>query len=401
MFRMHPDRFQANAPGSLVKVEHPDGPYWAFVPDPLPPYLAWDSELVQILSSADRALGELAGLGRTMRNPHLLVAPFIRREAVSSSRIEGTQADLLDLYVSQLSLPGVSPRASEADVQETLNYVHALEYGRRRLTAIPLSLRLIREVHERLLTGVRGRKASPGEFRTIQNMIGGAKPQTARFVPPPAHLSSGILHSGTPPMFEALEQLEVYLNADNHHPPLIRLALIHYQFEAIHPFLDGNGRLGRLLIALILIHWDLLPLPLLYLSAYFEQHRDAYYDRLLAVSQRAAWRDWVIFFLKGIFEQAQDASGRAKRLNDLRERWREQLHKSGRSGLPIRLVDYLFETPILTISEAERHLGVTYRSAKLAVDKLVALGVLAPFRDLPYARPYIAREILQVLGLGT
>jgi Fic family protein len=224
-----------------------------------------------------------------MPNPHLLIGPFMRREAVLSSRIEGTQADIVDLYayeVGQLPLPGMELPPSEGDVREVLNYVHALEYGLERLNTLPVSLRLIRELHDRLLTGVRGEHATPGEFRRRQNWIGrpGCTLNEATFVPPPV-----------PQMRNALDAFEKYLNSGDLHPPLVRLALAHYQFEAIHPFVDGNGRIGRLLISLLLVQWDLMPLPLLYLSAFFHRHRQDYYERLMAVSERDAWRDWILF----------------------------------------------------------------------------------------------------------
>jgi Fic family protein len=248
----------------------------------LPSHIEFDRALVSALSDADRALGELAGLGRTLPNPNLLIRPFIRREAVLSSRIEGTQADAADLYAyeaKQLALPLSSSAASDTDVREVFNYVRALEYGLERLSTLPVSLRLIREVHDVLMKGVRGEFATPGEFRRTQNWIvwPGCTLKDATYVPPVAE------------MREALGDLEKYLYADDPLPPLIRLALIHYQFEAIQPFIDGNGRIGRLLISLLLINWNLQPVPLLYLSAYFERQRDAYYDHLLAVSERGNW----------------------------------------------------------------------------------------------------------------
>ncbi len=276
------ERFQNTPAGRLLQVGQDQTAYWAFAPNPLPPVLVWDAELVRVLSDADRALGELAGLGRTMPNPNLLIRPFIRREAVLSSRIEGTQADIADLYAyeaGQLPLPGVKPAPPESDVREVLNYVHAMEYGLERIQTLPVSLRLLRELHERLLAGVRGDQATPGEFRRTQNWIGrpGCTLNDADFVPPPVA-----------EMNAALDAFEKYLHAGNAYPPLVRLAVIHYQFEAIHPFLDGNGRIGRLLISLLLVHWNLLSLPLLYLSAFFERHRKDYYDLLFAVSERGA-----------------------------------------------------------------------------------------------------------------
>lgn len=388
---MDPDRFRQSPSGALIRVGQGEGTYWAFVPNPLPPQLPIDWDLARSLSGADRALSELAGVGRTMPNPHLLIGPFVRREAVLSSRIEGTQADIADLYayeVGLLPLPDLESGPPETDVREVLNYVHALEYGLERLATLPVSLRLIRELHERLLTGVRGEHATPGEFRHSQNWLGppNCNLNEARFVPPPV-----------PQMREALNAFESYLHDAGAHPPLVRLALAHYQFEAIHPFVDGNGRIGRLLISLLLVEWGLLPIPLLYLSAFFHRHRQEYYDLLMAVSERGAWRDWITFFLQGVAEQARDAVVRAKRLQDLQASWRERLAEA-RSATPLRLADSLFDSPVLTIPQAQRHLGVTYRSAQRNVQKLVAAGILQQMGESSYGKTFLASEILEAIG---
>ncbi|HOT91454.1 MAG TPA: Fic family protein [Anaerolineae bacterium] len=388
---MNPEQFRKSTSGQVVRVGQGEAAYWAFVPHPLPPSLPADWELTRALSEADRALSELAGLGRTIPNPHLLIGPFVRREAVLSSRIEGTQANIADLYayeVGQLPLPGLEA-PPEADVREVLNYVNALEYGLKRLETLPVSLRLMRELHERLLAGVRGEYATPGEFRRSQNWIGppGCTLNEATFVPPPV-----------PQMHEALDALEKYLHSDDVYPPLLRLALVHHQFEAIHPFVDGNGRIGRLLLSLLLVQWELLPLPLLYLSAYFYRHRQDYYDLLLGVSARGAWRDWLLFFLRGVAEQAGDAAARARRLQDLRETWHQRLAQTRSSALLIRLVDALFDRPILTIPQAQRLLDVTYPSAQRNVEKLVQAGILQLTGEAVYGKTYMATEIMNVIG---
>ncbi|MBI4494837.1 MAG: Fic family protein [Chloroflexi bacterium] len=390
---MNHARFLERPAGQVVKVGQGDVAYRAFVPNPLPPELAPDAELMGTLSDASYALGELAALGRSMANPHLLISPFVRREAVLSSRIEGTQASVADLYAyeaGQLPIPGFEPSPPESDVREVANYVVALEYGLQRLSTLPVSLRLTRELHERLRRGVRGEHATPGEFRRSQNWIGrpGCSLNQALFVPPPV-----------PEMESALDAFEKYLHAeDREHSPLVRLAFIHYQFEAIHPFLDGNGRIGRLLISLLLVSWNLLPLPLLYLSAYFERERDRYYNALLAVSERGAWREWVLFFLQGVAEQARDAGARARRLEDLRATWRERLIQARSSSLPLALVDALFTQPVITIPKAEKLLGVTYRSAQLNVEKLVAAGILRQVGTASYGKTYLAGEILRIVS---
>lgn len=298
------ERFRRSPSGRVLQMGQGEAAYWAYVPHPLPPEITWDVDLVCALSDADRALGQLAGLGRALPNPHLLIRPFIRREAVLSSRIEGTQTDLPHLYAyeaGQLALPGLDPAPPEADMREVLNYVHALEYGLERLNTLPVSLRLLRELHGVLMKGVRGEQATPGEFRRTQNWIGppGCTLNDATYVPPPP-----------PELMPALAAFESYLHSDGSLPPLIRLALIHYQFEAIHPFLDGNGRIGRLIIVLLMNHWNLLPLPLLYLSAFFHRYRDQYYHLLLMVSQQGAWREWSEFFLQGVAEQSVSPIGR-------------------------------------------------------------------------------------------
>ncbi len=389
---MNPELFKDSPSGRMIQVGQGEIAYWSFAPNPLPPPLAFDTGLIRLLSDADRALGELAGLGRALPNPHLLINPFIRREAVLSSRIEGTQTDLADLYAfeaGQLALPGLKPTAAHADAREVLNYVRALEYGLERLNELPVSLRFIRETHARLIQDVRGNQATPGEFRRTQNWIGapGCTLNDATYVPPPVV-----------EMNAALDAFEKYLHAQDELPPLVRLALIHYQFEAIHPFIDGNGRIGRLLISLLLVHWSLLPLPLLYLSAFFEKHRQEYYDLLMAVSARGAWYEWVSFFLRGVAEQARDAVVRAKQLQDLRMAWRDRLTQARASALLLRLADRLFESPIITIPQAQRYLEITYPSAQKNIQRLVDTKVLEPIDNATYGKTFVAREILEIVS---
>jgi len=388
---MTPDAFTVHSSGRVIRVGQGQTAYWAFVPNPLPPPLTFDAALIRSLSEADRALGELAGLGRTFPNPHLLINPFIRREAVLSSRIEGTQADLADLYAfeaRQLALPGFQPAREEADVREVFNYVRALEYGLERVNTLPVSLRLIREVHARLMEGVRGEHATPGEFRRTQNWIGapGCTLDDATFVPPPVD-----------EMHTARDVLEKYLHSVDEYPPLVRLAFIHYQFEAIHPFIDGNGRIGRLLLILLLVHWGLLPLPLLYLSAYFEKHRQAYYDLLLSVSTRGTWREWVEFFLRGVAEQARDAVMRAKRLQDLQLAWRTKYQRARGAGLLLGIVDALFAVPVLTPRQVASQLRVSHPAAMQALRRLEQDQILNEVSGKQRNRLYVTPAIIQVL----
>jgi len=378
---MRPEDFSATSSSRLLR--SPEG-FWCFVPAPLPPSLPPTWSLTKQLSEADRAVAELAGVGGMLPNPHLLIGPFLRREAVLSSRIEGTMATVQQLALFEVA--GVQQTYDESEVQ---NYVRALELGLELLKELPISLRLIRRVHERLLAGVRGADKQPGEFRTRQNMIAswrGQSPSDALFVPPPVRQ-----------METALHDLEQYLHTESDMPLLIRLALIHYQFEAIHPFMDGNGRMGRLLITLVLCAERYLPQPLLYLSAYFEQHRDAYMNHLLLVSQIGAWEEWISFFLGGVTEQARDAVRRSQRLIELQHTYREALQSPRGSSLPIKLAEHLFATPAMTAPLATRILKVTPRAAQLTIDKLVSAGILRLNPDFAHPRVYVCDEIIEVI----
>lgn len=379
---MQPADFTENKTGQVIKTSQG---YWAFIPDPLPPELHITWQLASHLSEADRALSELAGIARTLPNPHLLIGPFIRREAVLSSRIEGTQAGLSDLLFFEAS-PITTPHTP--DVKEVANYVSALEYGLARLKDLPISLRLIREMHEHLLKGVRGENLTPGEFRRSQNWIGppGCVLMDATFVPPPVD-----------EMTKALGELEMYLHASSPFPPLVRSALIHYQFETIHPFLDGNGRIGRLLLTLLLCTEKLLPQPLLYLSAFFERNRQDYYRLLLSVSQAGTWVEWITYFLRGVAEQSKDAVKRAHRLMELRETYRTKLQSARASALLLQLVDQLFSVPAVTIAGMTKSLKVTARSAQLNVDKLMAAGILREVTGRERNRIFAAPEIIRIV----
>lgn len=378
------DVFRNSPAGRLIRTQTD---CWAFVPHPLPPKISWTPDLIAALSKADRALGELAGLGRSLPNPHLLIWPFVRREAVLSSRIEGTQASLSDLYVYEaIQLPLFDIPTS--DVREVYNYVRALDYGLERLKSLPLSLRLIREIHEQLMEGVRGEHQTPGEFRRSQNWIGppGCTLNEATCVPPPVS-----------EMNEALDSFEKFLYAPSSLPPLVRLGFIHYQFEAIHPFLDGNGRIGRLLIILLLCSWDILPLPFLYLSAYFEAHRQAYYDSLLDVSQKGKWEAWLIFFLRGVATQSRDAVLRAQRLRNLREQYREQFQMARAASRLLQVVDLLFARPVLTTRQAAEALEANFSSAQRYINQLAATGILREITGQSRNRIYVAERILEII----
>jgi Fic family protein len=382
---MQPSVFSKDAPGRLVKTQ--EG-YWSYVPAPLPPRVDFDAELVRRLSDADQALGELRGVGRMLPNPHLLVQPFLRREAVSSSRIEGTMTDLRQLLLFEAGGSKHPDRPEELDAQEVSNYVNSLEYGLERLATLPVCNRLIREVHEHLMHGLRGENRRPGEFRDGQNMIArpGQTPQSARFIPPPPA-----------EMKQAMDDLERFINGSSDLPILVQLALIHYQFETIHPFWDGNGRVGRLLLALLLRQRGCLPHPLLYLSAYFEEHRETYMDHLLSVSRSGTWSAWVAFFLESVAVQSRLAVERCHQLLDLWRNYRDQLLGGRHSAGALRLVDRLFESPALTIAQAADFLKMTYPAARQNIEKLETAGILREVTGKARDRVYMATEIIRLL----
>ena len=359
------------------------GGYRAFVPAPLPPPLAWDERLAVRLSAADRAIGRLAGEGRRLPNPHLLMRPFLRKEAVLSSRIEGTQATLGELLAAEA---GAAVERSPADLREVGNYVTALEYGLERLDTLPLSLRLVREMHERLMRGVRGDVATPGEFRRSQNWIGppGCTLNDATYVPPPPS-----------ELMACLDAWERFLH-DDALPPLVHAALAHSQFEAVHPFLDGNGRVGRLLITLLLVKQSIIPSPLFYLSAYFEATREEYYARLLGVTERGEWEEWLTYFLTGVVLQADDAGDRIQRIDDLFSRWKQGLAR-GQSRLPELALDLFAENPFWTVGSVAGRLEVAFTTAQRAIDRLEIAGIVAQVGEARRNRVYCASAVLDVL----
>jgi Fic family protein len=359
------------------------GGYRAYVPDPLPPRLAWSDALAAALSRADLAVGRLAGEGRRLPNPHLLLRPFVRREAVLSSRIEGTQATLGELLAAEA---GASVERSPEDLREVANYVVALEHGVARLGALPLSLRLVRELHEKLTRGVRGDAATPGEFRHSQNWIGpaGCTLADASFVPPPPDR-----------LMDCLGAWEEFLH-DETLPPLVHAAFAHSQFEAIHPFLDGNGRVGRLLVTLLLVERQVLPSPLLYLSAYFEATRPEYYARLSGVTERGEWEEWLAYFLHGAAGQAEDALGRIQRIDALVANWRGRI-AAAPSRLPERALELFVENPFWTVNGLAERLGVAFTTAQRAIDRLEAAGVVTRTSEAKRNRFYCARAVLDIL----
>ncbi len=349
-------------------VRQPTG-YRAFLPAPLPPNPSVEltGELHALLSRADRALGRLDGSVVTLPNPDLLVFMYVRKEAVLSSQIEGTQSSLQDLLAAEANLfePSDLPR----DVDEVINYVGAMNHGLARLSALPVSVRLIKEIHERLLNGVRGDRLTPGELRRSQNWIGpsGSGIANASFVPPPPE-----------EVPRALGDLETFLHAEDELPLLIKIGLAHAQFETIHPFLDGNGRVGRLLISFLLTERAALHKPVLYLSHYFKQHRQEYYDRLQSVRDRGDWEGWLSFFLKGVEQVSHEATETARAVLHLRERHRaaitEQLGRAAGNGH--RVHETLFHRPIVTVGVVQELTGVSFAAANQLVARLGEIGIL-------------------------
>jgi len=360
--------------------------YWAFVPNPLPPEINYDRELIRLLSEADRLLGELSGTGSLLRNPYLLIAPYIRREAVASSRIEGTQASLSDLFFFEAA---ESEEQKVPDVLEVRNYVKAMEYGLKRLKDLPISSRLISEIHGILMEGVRGEHLTPGEFRRSQNWIGspGGLLNEATYVPPPVE-----------EMHQALSDWEKYLHSNPEETTLIQCALLHYQFEAIHPFLDGNGRIGRLLITFFLCERGYLTQPLLYLSAFFERFRHEYYSRLLDVSKKGEWWKWIEFFLRGVVSQSKDALSDAKKILGLHVEYQTKLEKTKKiPSSAHRLIDEIFLNPVISISDLSRKWKLPFNSVKTGVLRLVKIGILKEMEGRKKNKLYIASELMNLL----
>lgn len=375
--------FTKDAPGRLVR--NLDG-HWTFIPHPLPGKVNWDSELASLLTTAERALGRLAGAGEALPDPRIVVRSFLRREAEFSSRIEGTFANLSDLVLFEQT-QAVEQRVP--DVREVANNERAIAHG---LTSVQelgrtVTLSLIKEMHQILMTGVRGEDRQPGLFRSQQAHIGrSAQIADARFVPAPPMLVP-----------ELMEQLEACIRSPSDLPPLVQIAMVHYQFEAIHPFADGNGRIGRVLILLLLCTQGVLPMPLLNPSAFLERRRDQYYQHLLDVSQRGAWTQWAKFFAAGIAEEASDALQRVARLKSLRDSYHARLQHRRVSAVALRLVDELFITPVISVKKAAQVLGIGFTSAQKHVDRLVAAGIVAQITSGARNRLFMARQIIQAV----
>lgn len=379
---MDPSAFSARSPGRLVAVAGLRGATHAFVPDLLPPDWRLPSELWPLLTEARVALAELAGVGRYLPNPELLLRPLQNREASKSSSLEGTYTEPEEQMLFELDPdPGSASPDRISARREVANYARALRIRKERHEELPLSLRLIRALHEILMTGVRGSDRSPGRFRRLQNQVG----RPARYVPPPAHLVPDLLGD-----------LERYLHETDGPDPLVRAFVAHYQFEAIHPFMDGNGRVGRLLLALCIEEWCHLSAPWLYMSDYFDRHRDEYFDRLLAVSTDADWSGWIRFCLEGVVDQARATSRRCGALIELHRQFHERVREQGASSRLAAIVDGLFLNPAVRVTDARDRLGVTYPTARSDLRRLERLAILTPLPAQPQIT-YVSIPVLQAI----
>ena len=382
---MRESDFTEASPGRLVPAATLDGQYWpAFVPDPLMPAVVWNDKTIVLLSRADRALSRLEGRAAGLPSPYLLSQPMAMREAVASSGIEGTTSNIAEIY--QFQLDGVVNDPDDA--REVINYAKAMRYGLQRLAKLPVSLRLIRDVHRELLSGVRGADRRPGEFRTRQVIIGrqSAGIEGARYVPPPPG-----------EMMAALHELEAFMHSEPNVPLLVQLALIHYQFEAIHPFEDGNGRVGRLLITLLLCERGYLTHPLLYLSDYFAEFRQTYVDALLGISLNGEWEQWIQFFLTAVADVAIDALDRVEKLLGVQSKYQDRMKAERTSGAAFQIIDRLFEIPLITAPIIQNLLGVSNQTAQGHIRRLANAGILAGSDSRAHPRIYLAPEILQVI----
>lgn len=360
--------------------------YWAFIPNPLPPEINWSIDLVSQLAEAERELAKLSAISSNFPFSQLLLQTFIRNEAVLSSRIEGTHASLDDVF--RFETKQLSFFENTDDVKEVVNYARSLEYGMERMETLPISLRLIRELHQILTQDVRGGTLTPGEFRTSQNWIGpaGGTLETAHFVPPPVE-----------EMPQQLGDLENFIYADSELPAIVRIILIHYQFEAIHPFLDGNGRVGRLLMLLLFCDWKLLPYPILNLSIYIEHNRQIYYDLLLNVSKKGVWNAWIKFFLSGISEQSQKTILIIHQLQHLRNQYQSIIE---RDRNPVRMaivIDYLFSRPIFSTRQISDELKIPFKTASDYLSKLEKNAIIEEITGKSRNRIYRANAILNLM----
>lgn len=383
---MKPADFEHSPSGRLTRTEREQ---WAFVPNPLPPLDIDLAALADLLTEAAQAVGELNGIGRTLIDPYLLIRPLQAQEAITSSSMEGTYTTLNDLLLVEA---GAGEQNRAPDTREVLNYRRALAEAIDSLSAFPLSLRTLCDAHHHLLSGVarqRGATVRAGEFKQHQNFIGAYDIENARFIPPPPAQA-----------ISCMSDLEKFIHRDERRglPLLIDAALIHYQFETIHPFADGNGRVGRMLITLHLFALGAIRQPILYLSPTLEQRKDEYIDRMFQVSKTGDWQNWITFFLNTIKLASHAAIGTADRLLAVQREYRSRLQRAGRSANLLSIVDLLFRSPIVSIPQIKEHLNVTYRAAQLNVDSLISANVLHEFAGTSNPKFFVARDIINVIS---
>jgi len=372
-------------------VLQPQG-YKAFIPEPLPPKppIKFDDELLNLLSEADRALARLDGIVTVLPNPDLFIAMYVKKEAILSSQIEGTQASLEGVLEFEANLV---PKENIYDIKEVINYVKALDYGVERLKTLPMSLRLIKEVHKILMENTRGATKNPGEFRTTQNWIGpaGAGLSEAIFVPPPPNM-----------VINLMGDLENFIHQKDNIPPLIKISLIHYQFETIHPFLDGNGRIGRLLITFYLYWKNLLSNPLLYLSFYLKTNREAYYDLLMKIRKESSWGEWIKFFLKGVYETSQESANTAGEIIKLKDKIIYKLYENSVSSIyAVKLLEILFDTPLVEVKDVVSKLKIHKDTANELIKSFEKIGILHEITGKQRYRKYIFKDYVDIIKRGT
>jgi len=372
-------------------VRQPAG-YKAFMPNTLPPDppIQYDGELRNLLSEADRALARLDGITTVLPNPELFVAMYVKKEALLSSQIEGTQASLEGVLKFEANL---TPSEDINEIREVINYIKALDYGINKLKELPMSNRFIKEIHRILVTGTRGTHKTPGEFRKTQNWIGpiGANLNEATFVPPPPNIVP-----------ESMSDLEKFTHRKDDIPPLIKIALIHSQFETIHPFLDGNGRVGRLLITFYLYWKGILSRPLLYLSFYFKKHRNEYYDWLMKVRLDGDWERWLKFFLKGVIEVSKEAADTAREIIELKDKLITRLYENSISSMyAVKLIDLLFEMPLISATDISQRFSVSTVTASKLIDKFRNAGILTETSGKQRYRKYLFKDYVEIIKRGT
>lgn len=383
---MNKEEFEGSYGEVNLREDNNWGAYFAFTPKPLPPPLNFDQKLALAISKAERTVGKLSGVGLQLLNANLLIMPYLRKEALSSSRIEGTRMSLSDFLLSEA-------KGSEEQIPDALevgNYIRAVNFGLEKIKDAPIDLELIKEIHSILMQEVRGKDRSPGQYRQVQNWIGppNCKVQDANFVPP-----------GPQEIISLMESMINYLNQDDGMPLLIKCALMHYQFETIHPFSDGNGRIGRALITLYLCKKKIIIKPMLYISGYFEAHKREYSSLLLKTNKDGKFEEWIFFFLDALMIQSEDALQRAIKIQDLREEYRKKTQCQSQSNNLLKLIDELFKNPYIKITTVGALLGVTYPTAKRLVETLVTLNILKHVNSSQRNKIYFAHEIFDIINI--